>query len=590
METLRTVTIIEADAIPRDKARSALSALLLPDPPLLALHSDGVVLIYGRDMTAIEAGQRLAESLDVTVLLTDTTGIAIPPALPFPVARGRITSATGHFGAYEATVDGFAPPRPAPDGGVAFGATRDGAVSRCDLILDLSGEAPLFPAHEARDGYLKADPLLAEAVAAKLAEASELVGEFDKPKYVAYRKELCAHSRSGITGCTRCLDACAMQAIVPAGDHVEIDAYVCAGCGNCAAVCPTGAATYTLPTVDVQLDRLRTLLLEYRAAGGDGAVVLFHDGYVGGPLIEALGGDLPANVLPFPVNEIKQIGLESLAAALAYGASAVRILARREPHNGIVTLGATVALATEAAKALGYGDSACAIVHADAPDAVLAGLAALPLGTPSPEPASFKPVGNKRGLLELSLGMLHQVAPAPVPVVALPQGAPFGAVEVEVEGCTLCHSCVTACPTGALSAGEDRPMLRFQESACVQCGLCEATCPEDVITLRPQLDFPAWAAPRRTLKEEEPFCCISCANPFGTSSTIERVIAKLEGTHWMFSGENARRLDAIRMCEDCRVEAVLNEGIDPYAGVQRPRTRTAGDYDGERNQRDGERR
>lgn len=129
-------------------------------------------------------------------------------------------------------------------------------------------------------------------------------------------------------------------------------------------------------------------------------------------------------------------------------------------------------------------------------------------------------------------------------------------------------------------------MLRFLESACVQCGLCEATCPEDVITLRPQLDFAAWASPRKTVKEEEPFCCISCAKPFGTKSTIERVIAKLEGSHWMFSGENARRLDAIRMCEDCRVEAVLNEGIDPYAGAQRPRTRTADDYKTEGKQWD----
>ncbi|MDX1732410.1 MAG: 4Fe-4S ferredoxin, partial [Aurantimonas coralicida] len=61
-------------------------------------------------------------------------------------------------------------------------------------------------------------------------------------------------------------------------------------------------------------------------------------------------------------------------------------------------------------------------------------------------------------------------------------------------------------------------------------------------------------------------------------STIERIIAKLEGKHWMFAGENARRLDAIRMCEDCRVEAVLNEGIDPYAGTARPKPRLAEDH------------
>ena len=174
--------------------------------------------------------------------------------------------------------------------------------------------------------------------------------------------------------------------------------------------------------------------------------------------------------------------------------------------------------------------------------------------------------------------MLHRAAPAPVDVVPLPAGAPFGAVNVNVEGCTLCHACVSACPTGALAAGEERPALRFLESACVQCGLCAATCPEKVITLEPRLDFSAWNEPRKTIKEEEPFCCIRCSKPFGTKSSVERVLAKLEAKHWMFSGENARRLDAIKMCEQCRVEAVLNEGIDPYAGGERPRPRTAEDY------------
>ena len=77
----------------------------------------------------------------------------------------------------------------------------------------------------------------------------------------------------------------------------------------------------------------------------------------------------------------------------------------------------------------------------------------------------------------------------------LAPGAPFGGVKLNVEGCTLCHACVTACPTGALSDNPDRAMLRFTESLCVQCGLCESTCPEKVITLEPRLDFKAWNAP-----------------------------------------------------------------------------------------------
>jgi NAD-dependent dihydropyrimidine dehydrogenase PreA subunit len=156
-------------------------------------------------------------------------------------------------------------------------------------------------------------------------------------------------------------------------------------------------------------------------------------------------------------------------------------------------------------------------------------------------------------------------------------------VVVNVEGCTLCLACVSSCPTGALKDDPERPTLRFAEDACVQCGLCRATCPEKVIGLRPQIDFTAATAAARTIKEEEPFCCVSCGKPFGVKSTIERVAAKLEGRHWMFAG-SARRLEILKMCEDCRVAAVTAEDFDPYGA---PRTvRTTEDYLREREEQE----
>jgi ferredoxin len=164
-------------------------------------------------------------------------------------------------------------------------------------------------------------------------------------------------------------------------------------------------------------------------------------------------------------------------------------------------------------------------------------------------------------------------------VVPLSPGAPFGGLAFNTENCTLCLSCVSACPTHALSDNPERPMLRFTESLCVQCGLCAATCPEDVIALEPRLDFAAWDHPRQILKEEEPFHCISCAKPFGTKSTIERVVQKLQDKHWMFSGNaGVDRTRILMMCEDCRVEAVVNESFDPHGAPPRPRPRTAEDY------------
>ena len=130
---------------------------------------------------------------------------------------------------------------------------------------------------------------------------------------------------------------------------------------------------------------------------------------------------------------------------------------------------------------------------------------------------------------------------------------------------------------------ERQPHLRHQdaganlgiEDACVQCGLCRSTCPEKVITLVLRIDFSASRAPARILKEEEPFCCIRCGKPFGVKSSIERVVAQLQGRHWMYTNAT-KNLDAIKMCEDCRVGFVAEQGFDSFGAG--PTVRTTDDY------------
>jgi ferredoxin len=569
-----------AKAGPKMAALIAAAAEPVPDVHLVGLSSEGVTLVYGRDERAIEAAKLLADHLDVTVLLSRPKNIAPPRATEFPVVKGTIRAAKGHFGAFELTVDDYAAPEPSSRGALIFGAARNGAVSRCDLVLDLSGGAPLFPAHDLRDGYLRADPGDPAALLSAVLKARDLVGGFDKPRYITFTQDLCAHSRSKIVGCHRCLDLCPTGAIAPAGDHVAIDPNVCAGCGQCAAVCPTGAASYALPPADALLRKLRAMLTAYRNAGGANAVALLHDEPHGAALIDALarhGNGLPANVLPLAVNEVTQVGLEAVAAAFAYGAAGLRFLTRARPRHDIAGLYQTIALADPILNGLGFGEGRVTTIETDDPFALGETLRAIPPAAGAARPASFHAIGEKRDVLRIALRELHHAAPAPVDVVALPDGAPFGTVELNVEGCTLCLSCVAACPTGALSDDQERPVLRFAEDACVQCGLCKATCPEKVISLRPQLDFRAVNAPARVLKEEEPFCCISCGKPFGVKSSIERVAAKLEGKHWMFQN-SAKRLDVIKMCADCRVTAMTNENFDPFAAPARPNPRTTEDY------------
>lgn len=565
-------------ATPKIAALLAAAAVDVPGPPAVSFVSSGVALVYGRDETAIDAARQLAGRLDVSVILSEPADVVPPPVTDVALLRGTIADARGYLGAFSLTVDDFAASRPSARHMVEFEPSRDGVTLEADLILDLSGRAPLFPAPEARDGYFAPDPANPALVQRALFDMVDLVGRFDKPRYVAYDKAICAHARSRKTGCTNCLDLCPTGAIVEDGDGVAIDPYVCGGCGACAGACPTGAASYAVPKPGSLHDQLRALLVGYHDAGGKTPVLLIHDTRSGDEMLTAIGrfGDgLPANVLPFAVNEVGQLGLDTLLVAFAYGAARVLLLGDVRRTEAQAGLPAQVGYAEAILEGLGYGADRYRILAEADPTVLERELWQLAEADPV-EPGRFLAIGGKRDQQRLALEHIHDHAPAPVDQVGLPAGAPFGVVQVDKAGCTMCLACVSACPTGALRDNPDRPQLGFEEQACIQCGLCRTTCPESVISLEPRLNFADSARQVSVLNEEEPFACVRCGKPFGVASTVEQMVAKLAG-HPMFA-ENPSALDRIRMCEDCRVAVQFDQGA-PMSGPPRPKPRTADDID-----------
>ncbi len=567
-----------AAAGPKMAGLLASAAVPLPSISLVSMTSQGIALILGRDAVALEAARALSEKLDITVLLTGEEAVTPARRVEFPVLRGRARTATGHLGDFTVTVDDTSAASPASRAAYLWGEGKNGTQSRCDVILDLSGRPALF--HETRQGYLRADPRDPVAVAKAMAAAGELVGTFDKPRFVNFEQGLCAHSRNKKTGCTRCLDLCPTGAITPSGkDWVNVSNEICAGCGACAAVCPTGAIQYALPTADALARRMRAMLLGFAEAGGRDPILLIHDDAHGEALIDALarhGEGLPARVLPIRVNEVSQLDLSLLTGAFAWGAAGLALLLPGRRGHGTEGVFRNLDYVNTALTGLGLAPRAQAI-ETDDPFTLAEALSALkPLRT-SWTADGFLPLGAPREVMRQAFRALHGASGSQATQVAMPEKAPFGLARVDTEGCTLCLACTMVCPTSAFTANPETPQLRFLEEACVQCGLCAVTCPEKVITLEPRLNFAPEAARPVVVKEEPPAECPSCGKLFGMKSSVERVKAKLTASgHWMF--QDPARLAMLDLCEDCRVSAATNAALDPYATTERPRTKTTEDY------------
>ncbi len=570
---LATVDIRDRAGWTDDKTAFAKQAALLaeavlprPETPTKDVVSEGTCLVLGKSEVVLPVAAKLADTLAVTCLLTDMAD-GIAPDGRFDVAQGQLRQAKGALGGFEVTVDGFRQMQPGGRGAGVFGAPADDAKSSCDVIVDLRGEGALFPADHKREGYLRADPGNPLAVETVVAEAGQLQGVFEKPLHIRFEANLCAHSRASQQGCNRCLDVCPTGAILPDGDTVTIDPDICAGCGACAAVCPSGAAAYDDPPVGVLFSRLRTLASEFRKAGGSAPRVLFHEADWGSEMIRLsarFGRGLPADVIPVEVASVEGVGHAEALAALGVGFSSVILM------PGPRTDRAVIERELDIARAIALAPDRLTLLDVAEPDAVENAL----YGT-APEAAAHDPilpVGGRREVTRVAATAMTQ-ADAPLP---LPNGAPYGAIVVDTDACTLCLACVSLCPSGALGDNPEKPELRFQEAACLQCGICANTCPESAITLQPQLNLGKEALTHRVMKSEEPFECIECGAPFGVKSTIETIVAKLEDKHWMFKGSDNVKL--IQMCDDCRVNAQYHQESSPFKMGDRPTVRTTDDY------------
>ena len=615
---IRFVNIRETGGWSKDAAQAGpkIAALLavahLPEPEpvsTVTYTSQGRILIIGALDAAERAAEFLADTLDVTIFSMGAGQDGGAQERRFPVLTGTAPTLTGWLGAFNLSWSRTNPIdldlctrcnaciAACPEGAIGFDYQVDSSlcksnrscVKACgvagaidfsrapepsaesfDVVLDLRNQSA-FTQHAPPQGYFRWDG----KDMAVLLKVRGLVGEFEKPKFFSYKQKLCAHSRNEKTGCSACIDVCSASAITSDRKHqqIQVNPNLCVGCGACTTVCPSGAISFAYPRPPDQGVKLKTLLSTYARAGGKQAALLFHSQEAGARLINDLGRaarvgrtirGVPARVIPVPLWHTASMGLEIWLSAVAYGASNVWVLMTgEEAPQYLDAVQAQMQIAQTILTGLGYQGVHFQILQArDARDleALDAQLQA-PAAQGVTQTAGFAVQADKRSTLELALDYLTAHATARPDIIALPaQGSPLGALALDKEKCTLCLSCINACPAAALQDNPLTPQLKFIEKNCVQCGLCVKTCPESALSLVPQLRLTPQRNESTVINAMQPYACIRCQKPFGTFKAIEAMLGKLAG-HSMFQGAAADRL---KMCGDCRV-------IDLYTDPQEVR-------------------
>ncbi|MDB5886175.1 MAG: 4Fe-4S ferredoxin, iron-sulfur binding domain protein [Polaromonas sp.] len=586
-------------ATPKLAALLALARMPEAEPvPTVTYKSAGRLLIIGPLDAAERAAEWVSDALDVTLFSLGAGQNGGAQERRYPVLAGQITQLTGWLGAFDLSWTRSNPIdldlctrcnaclSACPEGAIGldyqingelcnshrtcvkvcgiagaidFSREPEALSEKFDLVLDLRS-APAFAQHELPQGYFLWDG----HDQGTLLKLRSLVGEFEKPKFFNYKQKLCAHSRNNTVGCSACIDVCSAAAISSEKkrQQIKVNPNLCVGCGACTTVCPTGAISYAYPRPAEQGAKIKTLLGTYAKAGGKQAALLLHSQEAGIRLLGDLGRKarldpsirgVPARVIPMALWHTASLGLELWLSAIAHGASQVWVLmTAEEAPQYRQALQEQMTVAQAILTGMGYPGEHFRIL--DAQDGTgLARLDAQLRAAPAQgvaQPAGFAVQADKRATLELALDHLMAQAPAPAEVIALPSaGSPLGALAINKNTCTLCLSCVSACPASALQDNADRPQLRFIEKNCVQCGLCVKTCPENALALIPQLRLTPQRKEAVVLNEMQPYACIRCSKPFGTLKAIESMLGKLAG-HAMFQGAAAERL---KMCSDCRV-------------------------------------
>ncbi len=359
---------------------------------------------------------------------------------------------------------------------------------------------------------------------------------------VCHNNSICQYSgRLGI-GCTRCVDSCPRQALSKHESGISIDHLRCRECGNCIAICPTGAMQNGYFSDET--------LLHYLGKTGAGT---------GESLV--VGGEQALHLLWWQSRkrhsgnsfflEYPNVGALSFFHFLMFFCAGYRRITVVIEENGeaLPTLNSEVEKANAIVAAL-FGSQG--FIQITGPSQYSGDRDVEDMSHPLQSFLIPQTFTNRRAVLaEILRHMLHQ-ADKDLDVTAM--SSDFLSVSCDDTGCTQCLACLNECRTMALQADEESLSLTYNGGLCVGCGVCVQVCPESVLDMTTNSVVSLPFLQRKVIAQAEAARCKGCGTIFGTRKSLDRVLEIL-------SSREAVNLEHFEYCSTCRVVKLFETEI-----------------------------
>lgn len=377
----------------------------------------------------------------------------------------------------------------------------------------------------------------------QLAKLFTTIGEYQVDEVINHKASICQYQPAHDAGCHLCATVCPADAISFTTDGLQIDQKRCTECGNCVAVCPTGALQYLRFNdqqfldymAEIDWNKINTVVV---GSEKDMHSFWWHNKTSSYPDTFFLEYPNPLALTCMHLFALYQAGPNRLfILSAATVDNNTPFYAQRDLTNQLVA-------------ALDGQKEAVSTITVDELDSHLQKVYP---AQPAKQTNLIQAGSNRRANLAAMLTTaLSEEKTLPTPLEG-PLFSTFGSIRCDTDKCTQCLACLSCCHIEALQADEEHFSLVVTSGLCVQCGACMALCPENALSSQNGLILDALFFTPRILSMAEPARCVDCGKIFGTQKSLDRV-AELLSTKDDFDREILTR------CETCRVIHIFEQG------------------------------